>query len=82
MRAVFGLAAYGAHKAWKYYHQNEELMELTEKAKNKFSIEYDKFVLNAKNLLDEDKKKIIDSFSNSIDNYILKMENILKEIEK
>ena len=80
--AVFGLAAYGAHKAWKYYHQNEELMKLTEKAKNQFSTEYDKFVLNAKNLLDEDKKKIIDSFSNSIDNYILKMENILKEIEK
>ena len=80
--AVAGIAGFGAHKAWKYFHKKEDFIKSTEKAKNKFMTEYDKFYLNAKNLLDEDKKKIIDSFCNSIEIYILKMDNILNEMEK
>ena len=80
--AVIGVAGFGAHKAWKYFHKKEDLIKSIEKAKNKFMIEYDKFYSNAKNILDEDKKKVIDSFCNSIDIYILKMENILNEMEK
>ena len=80
--AVIGAAGFGAHKAWKYFHKKEDLIKSIEKAKNKFMIEYDKFYSNAKNILEEDKKKIIDSFCNSIDIYILKMENILNEMEK
>ena len=80
--AVVGLVGFGAHKAWKYYHKKEDLIESTEKAKSKFLIEYDKFGLNAKNLLDEDKNKIIQSFCNSIDHHILKLEHILNEMEK
>ena len=80
--AVIGVAGFGAHKAWKYFHKKEDLIKSIEKAKNKFMIEYDKFYSNAKNILEEDKKKIIDSFCNSIDIYILKMENILNEMEK
>ena len=80
--AVVGLAGFGAHKAWKYFHKKEDLIKSIEKAKNKFMIEYDKFYSNAKNILDEDKKKVIDSFCNSIDIYILKIENILNEMEK
>ena len=45
-------------------------------------IEYDKFYLNSENLLDEDKKKIIDSFCNSIEIYISTMDNILNEMKK
>ena len=67
---ILGLAGFGAHKAWKYYHKKEDLIESTEKAKNQFLIEYDKFGLNAKNLLDEDKNKIIQNFCNSIDHHI------------
>ena len=63
--------------------EEQELIELIalgdEKAKNKFMIEYDKFYSNAKNILDEDKKKVIDSFCNSIDIYISKMEYIYFE---
>ena len=80
--AVVGLVGFGAHKAWKYYHKKEDLIESTEKAKNQFLIEYDKFGLNAKNLLDEDKNKIIQSFCNSIDHHILKLDGILNEMEK
>ena len=80
--AVVGLVGFGAHKAWKYYHKKEDLIESTEKAKSKFLIEYDKFGLNAKNLLDEDKNKIIQSFCNSIDHHILKLDGILNEMEK
>lgn len=80
--AVVGLVGFGAHKAWKYYHKKEDLIESTEKAKNQFLIEYDKYGLNAKNLLDEDKNKIIQSFCNSIDHHILKLEHILNEMEK
>ena len=80
--AVVGLVGFGAHKAWKYYHKKEDLIESTEKAKSKFLIEYDKFGLNAKNLLDEDKNKIIQNFCNSIDHHILKLDGILNEMEK
>ena len=80
--AVVGLVGFGAHKAWKHYHKKEDLIESTEKAKNKFLIEYDKYGLNAKNLLDEDKNKIIQSFCNSIDHHILKLDGILNEMEK
>ena len=80
--AAVGAVGFGAHKAWKYFHKKEDLIKSIEKAKNKFMIEYDKFYSNAKNILEEDKKKIIDSFCNSIDIYILKMENILNEMEK
>ena len=80
--AVVGLVGFGAHKAWKYYHKKEDLIESTEKAKNQFLIEYDKFGLEAKNLLDEDTNKIIQSFCNSIDHHILKLEHILNEMEK
>ena len=80
--AVVGLVGFGAHKAWKYYHKKEDLIESTEKAKSKFLIEYDKFGLKAKNLLDEDKNKIIQSFCNSIDHHILKLDGILNEMEK
>ena len=80
--AVVGLVGFGAHKAWKYYHKKEDLIESTEKAKNQFLIEYDKFGLEAKNLLDEDKNKIIQSFCNSIDHHILKLDGILNEMEK
>ena len=80
--AVVGLVGFGAHKAWKYYHKKEDLIESTEKAKNQFLIEYDKYGLNAKNLLDEDKNKIIQSFCNSIDHHILKLDGILNEMEK
>ena len=80
--AVVGLVGFGAHKTWKYYHKKEDLIESTEKAKNQFLIEYDKFGLEAKNLLDEDKNKIIQSFCNSIDHHILKLEHILNEMEK
>ena len=80
--AVVGLVGFGAHKAWKYYHKKEDLIESTEKAKNQFLIEYDKFGLNAKNLLDEDKNKIIQNFCNSIDHHILKLDGILNEMEK
>ena len=80
--AVVGLVGFGAHKAWKYYHKKEDLIESTEKAKNQFLIEYDKFGLKAKNLLDEDKNKIIQSFCNSIDHHILKLDGILNEMEK
>ena len=80
--AAVGAVGFGAHKAWKYFHKKEDLIKKTEEAKNKFMIEYDKFYSNAKNILEEDKKKIIDSFCNSIDIYILKMENILNEMEK
>ena len=80
--AVVGLVGFGAHKAWKYYHKKEDLIESTEKAKNQFLIEYDKFCLKAKNLLDEDKNKIIQNFCNSIDHHILKLDGILNEMEK
>ena len=80
--AVVGVAGFGAHKAWKYFHKKEDLIKLTEKAKNNFMTEFDRFYLNSKNLLDEDKKKIIDSFCNSIDIYISKIDNILNEMEK
>ena len=80
--AVVGLVGFGAHKAWKYYHKKEDLIESTEKAKNQFLIEYDKFGLEAKNLLDEDKNKIIQNFCNSIDHHILKLDGILNEMEK
>ena len=80
--AVVGLVGFGAHKAWKYYHKKEDLIESTEKAKSKFLIEYDKFGLKAKNLLDEDKNKIIQNFCNSIDHHILKLDGILNEMEK
>ena len=80
--AVVGLVGFGAHKAWKYYHKKEDLIESTEKAKSKFLIEYDKYGSNAKNLLDEDKNKIIQSFCNSIDHHILKLDGILNEMEK
>ena len=80
--AVVGLVGFGAHKAWKYYHKKEDLIESTEKAKSKFLIEYDKFGLKAKNLLDEDKNKIIQSFCNSIEHHILKLDGILNEMEK
>ena len=80
--AVAGLVGFGAHKAWKYYHKKEDLIESTEKAKSKFLIEYDKFGLKAKNLLDEDKNKIIQNFCNSIDHHILKLDGILNEMEK
>ena len=80
--AVVGLVGFGAHKAWKHYHKKEDLIESTEKAKNQFLIEYDKFGLEAKNLLDEDKNKIIQSFCNSIDHHILKLDGILNEMEK
>ena len=80
--AVAGLVGFGAHKAWKYYHKKEDLIESTEKAKNQFLIEYDKFCLKAKNLLDEDKNKIIQNFCNSIDHHILKLDGILNEMEK
>ena len=80
--AVVGLVGFGAHKAWKYYHKKEDLIESTEKAKSKFLIEYDKYGLKAKNLLDEDKNKIIQSFCNSIDHHILKLDGILNEMEK
>ena len=80
--AVVGLVGFGAHKAWKYYHKKEDLIESTEKAKSKFLIEYDKFGLKAKNLSDEDKNKIIQSFCNSIDHHILKLDGILNEMEK
>ena len=80
--AVVGLVGFGAHKAWKYYHKKEDLIESTEKAKNQFLIEYDKYGSNAKNLLDEDKNKIIQSFCNSIDHHILKLDGILNEMEK
>ena len=80
--AVVGLVGFGAHKAWKHYHKKEDLIESTEKAKSKFLIEYDKFGLKAKNLLDEDKNKIIQSFCNSIDHHILKLDGILNEMEK
>lgn len=80
--AVAGLAGFGVHKAWKYFHKIEDFIKLTEKAKNKFMTNYDKFYLKAKNLLDEDKKRIIDSFFNSFEIYISKMNNILNEMEK
>jgi hypothetical protein len=80
--AFLGIAGFGAHKAWKYFHKKEDFINLTEKAKNRFMSEYEQFYLNAKNLLDEDKKKIIDSFCNSIEIYISKMDNILNEFEK
>ena len=80
--AFLGIAGFGAHKAWKYFHKKEDFIKLTEKAKNRFMSEYEQFYLNAKNLLDEDKKKIIDSFCNSIEIYISKMDNILNEFEK
>ena len=80
--AFLGIAGFGAHKAWKYFHKKEDFIKLTEKAKNRFMSEYEQFYLNAKNLLDEDKKRIIDSFCNSIEIYISKMDNILNEFEK
>jgi hypothetical protein len=80
--AAVGAVGFGAHKAWKYFHKKEDFIKLTEKAKNRFMSEYEQFYLNAKNLLDEDKKKIIDSFCNSIEIYISKMDNILNEFEK
>ena len=80
--AVAGLAGFGVHKAWKYFHKIEDFIKLTEKAKNKFMTNYDKFYLKAKTLLDEDKKRIIDSFFNSFEIYISKMNNILNEMEK
>ena len=80
--AVVGLVGFGAHKAWKHYHKKEDLIESTEKAKNQFLIEYDKYGLKAKNLLDEDKNKIIQNFCNSIDHHILKLDGILNEMEK
>ena len=80
--AVVGLVGFGAHKAWKHYHKKEDLIESTEKAKNQFLIEYDKYGLKAKNLLDEYKNKIIQSFCNSIYHHILKLEHILNEMEK
>ena len=79
---ILGLAGFGAHKAWKYFHKKEDFIQSTEKAKNNFMIDYDKLYFNNKNLLDEDKKKIIDSFCNSIEIYITKMDNILNEMEK
>ena len=80
--AVVGLVGFGAHKAWKHYHKKEDLIESTEKAKNQFLIEYDKYGLKSKNLLDEDKNKIIQNFCNSIDHHILKLDGILNEMEK
>ena len=57
------------------------MIKFVDKAKSEFMIKYDKFYLNANNLLDEYKKKIIDNFCNSIDNYISEIENILNENE-
>jgi hypothetical protein len=80
--AVVGVAGFGVHKAWKYYHKKEDLIKSIEKAKNDFMPSFDKFYSDSKNILDEDKKKIIDSFCNSIDIYISKIDNILNEMEK
>ena len=80
--AVVGVAGFGVHKAWKYYHKKEDLIKSIEKAKNDFMPSFDKFYSDSKNILDEDKKKIIDSFCNSIDIYISKMDKILNEMEK
>lgn len=74
--AVVGVAGFGVHKAWKYYHKKEDLIKSIEKAKNDFMPSFDKFYSDSKNILDEDKKKIIDSFCNSIDIYISKMDKI------
>lgn len=72
----------GYNKAWKFFHKKEELIELSEKVKKSFMTEYDIVYLKAKNLLDEDKKKIFDNFCNIIDNYNYKNENSLNEIKK
>lgn len=80
--AFVGLAGFGAHKAWKYFHKKEDLIKAVEQSKNYFTIQHDKFYKNLQNLLDEDKKNIIDSFCNLIDDQITKMENIIKEMER
>ena len=72
----------GYNKAWKFFHKKEELIELSEKVKKSFMTEYDIVYLKARNMLDEDKKKIINNFCNIIDNYNYKNENSLNEIEK
>ena len=59
----------GYNKAWKFFHKKEELIELSEKVKKSFMTEYDIVYLKARNMLDEDKKKIFDNFCNIIDNY-------------
>ena len=60
----------------------EDLMEKGQKAQIEFMNQFERYYWQAKNIFEEDKKKIVDNICNGIDNYIIKMENALNEINK
>ena len=79
---LIGLIGFGAHKLYKEFNKKEDLMEKCQKAQIEFMNQFERYYWQAKNIFEEDKKKIVDNICNGIDNYIIKMENALNEINK
>ena len=79
---LFGLIGYGGYKIYKAFNKKEDVIELSKKAQTNFLNEFEKHYSQAKDLFDEDKKKIIDDICNGIDNYILIMDNTINAMDK
>ena len=79
---LIGLIGFGAHKLYKEFNKKEDLMEKCQKAQIEFMNQFERYYWQAKNIFEEDKKKIVDNICNGIDNYIIKMETALNEINK
>ena len=79
---LIGLIGFGAHKLYKEFNKKEDLMEKCQKAQIEFMNQFERYYWQAKNIFEEDKKKIVDNICNGIDNYIIKMENSLKKLIK
>lgn len=76
---IGSVAGYGFYRLWKSFNKEDDLINLTKKAKDKFINDYDVFCKNQRQQFDEHKKKVIDDLCNSIEKNILIIENTLNQ---
>lgn len=77
---IGSIAGYGIYNLWKSFNKEDDLIDLTKKAKEKFSNDYDNFYRNERQKFDEYQKKVIDEVCYEIDKNIMIMENSMKQI--
>ena len=77
---IGSIAGYGFYNLWKSFNKEDDLIDLTKKAKEKFSNDYDNFYRNERQKFDEYQKKVIDEVYYEIDKNIMIMENSMKQI--
>lgn len=76
---IGSVAGYGFYRLWKAFNKEDDLIDLTKKAKEKFINDYDIFCKNERKKFDEYKKKVIDEVCNAIEKNIMIMENSMNQ---